>query len=274
MLRGSVSRFFQPPQPENLLLSSSEEARALSPFIEDGGEGGAAVEPERQWAFEAGLNHDFGGRFRFDAAFWHRSIVDAADPNVFAGTTIIFPNAVARGRAVGFDVRLEVPRRRSWSGYFNLSVGQVHQHGPITGGLFLEDDVAEVASGEEFIPDHDQPIVSGAGVTWTHPRYGASLSATVRYESGTPIDSSEEDELSDRPGVELVDFDRGRVAPRAIASLLAEVPIWKHGRRSARIRATILNLFDDRYAYNFGNPFSGTHFGSPRTFSVAARLAF
>jgi outer membrane receptor for ferric coprogen and ferric-rhodotorulic acid len=43
---------------------------------------------------------------------------------------------------------------------------------------------------------------------------------------------------------------------------------------SARLRATIMNLFDDRYAYNFGNPFSGTHFGAPRTLSVAARLAF
>ena len=32
VVRGSLSRFFQPPQPENLLLSSSEQARQLSPF--------------------------------------------------------------------------------------------------------------------------------------------------------------------------------------------------------------------------------------------------
>ena len=97
--RASVSRFFQPPQPENLLLSSSEEARVLSPFVEDGEVGGADVEPERQWAFEAGVEHWIGRRVRFDIAAWHRAVTNAADPNVFAGTTIIFPNAVATGRA-------------------------------------------------------------------------------------------------------------------------------------------------------------------------------
>jgi outer membrane receptor protein involved in Fe transport len=276
VLRGSVSRFFQPPQPENLLLSTSDEAWELSPFAEDGGEGGADLEPERQWAFEAGVNQQLGPLLRLDAAIWRRSIVEAADPNVFAGTTIIFPNAVAKGRATGFDTRLEMPRRGAWSAYANVAIGAVRQNGPITGGLFLEDDVAEVASGEEFIPDHDQLVVASGGVTWTHARSRASLAATIRYESGTPLEAGdgEEDELRERPGSEMVDFDRGRVAPRTIASIQAEVPIWTRGRRSASIRASGLNLFDDRYAYNFANAFSGTHFGAPRTFSVAARLVF
>ncbi len=64
VLRGSVSRFFQPPQPENFLLSSSEEARVLSPFATEGGSGGAELEPERQWMFEAGVNHQFASRMR------------------------------------------------------------------------------------------------------------------------------------------------------------------------------------------------------------------
>ena len=159
VLRGSISRFFQPPQPENFLLSSSEEARVLSPFATEGGSGGAELEPERQWMFEAGVNHQFASRIGLDAAVWRRTITDAADPNVFAGTTIIFPNAVARGRAAGIDLRVELPRRSSWSGYLNFSVGRVRQNGPITGGLFLEDDIADIASGEEFIPDHDQLVV-------------------------------------------------------------------------------------------------------------------
>ena len=109
-----------------------------------------------------------------------------------------------------------------------------------------------------------------------HARSGASVSATVRYETGTPLERSDEDEdeLRERPGAELVDFERGRVEPRTIASLVADVPIWRRGRRSARVRVSIFNLFDDRYAYNFGNPFSGTHFGAPRSLSIAGRLAF
>jgi outer membrane receptor protein involved in Fe transport len=40
------------------------------------------------------------------------------------------------------------------------------------------------------------------------------------------------------------------------------------------LRASILNLFDRAYAYNFGNPFSGTHFGAPRTAAVGVQVTF
>ena len=110
VVRGSVSRFFQPPQPENLLLSSSPEARVLSSIVVGDAVGGADVEPERQWATEAGVEHQLSRRLRLDVAYWDRRVRHAADPNVFAGTTIIFPNAVAKGRAHGFDVRLELAR--------------------------------------------------------------------------------------------------------------------------------------------------------------------
>ena len=73
-VRASVSRFYQPPQPEYLLLASSPEARELSPFLEDGGEGGADIEPERQWAFDAGVEHRFGRGWRLDVAGWDRRV--------------------------------------------------------------------------------------------------------------------------------------------------------------------------------------------------------
>jgi hypothetical protein len=110
-LRTSFTRFFQPPQPENLLLASSAAARALSPFAQAGEEGGAEVPPERQTAFDASISQMLGRRLRVDLSYWTRRIRDAADPNVFFGTTIIFPNSVARGEASGVDVRVEMPRR-------------------------------------------------------------------------------------------------------------------------------------------------------------------
>ncbi|MBY0494095.1 MAG: TonB-dependent receptor [Cyanobacteria bacterium] len=272
-LRGSISRFFQPPQPEYLLLSSSTEARVLSPFAGDG-EGGADIEPETQWAFDGGIEHHFMQGVRLDLAVWRRSIVNAADPNVFAGTTIIFPNAVATGRAYGADLRVEVRRWPDWSAYANLAAGRVRQRGPITGGLFLEDEIEEIADGEEFIPDHDQAIVASAGFTWTHRSSKASLAFVVRHESGTPLETGDDDDLLGRPGAELVDFKRGRVKPRTIASLQAQLPIWKHRRFWSGVQLSVHNIFDARYAYNFGNPFSGTHFGAPRTFSIGIRAHF
>ena len=273
-LRGSVSRFFQPPQPENLLLSSSVQARELSPFVEDGAKGGADVEPERQWAFEAGLDHRVGSLIRIDTSLWARSVRQAADPNVFAGTTIIFPNAVAEGRARGLDIRVEMAPRRSWSGYVNASIAHVRQRGPVTGGLFLKNDIAGISDGREFIPDHDQFLVASSGWTWSQVSSGTTVSFTFRHETGAPIELDEDDasDLRSQPGSEMVDFDRGRVAPRTIMAVQMEIPIWRHNRRSATLRASVMNLFDARYAYNFGNPFSGTHFGASRTAAVGLRI--
>jgi len=272
-VRASASRFFQPPQPEYVLLSSSEQARELSPFEEDAGEGGAEVEPERQWALEAGIAQQFR-RWRLDAAYWRRDGRNMADPNVFFGTTILFPNAVNKGRAQGFDVRLEVPRWQGWSGYASGSVGKVIQTAPITGGLFLEDEIAELAPGEEFLPDHDQRVALAGGATWDHDRSGFTLSASLRYESGTPLqrDEDDEEELAERPGSELVDFDRGRVKPRFLVSLVAAVPLVQRDRLEVLLRGSLLNLFDRAYAYNFGNPFSGTHFGAPLTAAVGVQV--
>jgi outer membrane receptor protein involved in Fe transport len=211
---------------------------------------------------------------RLDVAYWQRHVDEYADPNVFVGTTIVFPNAVAEGRARGVDARLEFAPGGAWSGYANVSVGTVTQTGPITGGLFLEDDVADIGPGVEFVPDHDQRVVASGGLTWTGRR-GATVSATARYESGTPIeldDDTEAEALAARPGADRVDFDKGRVKPRTVVSLLASVPVWRAAKADVSLRAAVLNLFDARYAYNFGNPFSGTHFGAPRTASVALRV--
>ena len=227
----SVSRFFQPPQPENLLLSSSEQARQLSPFAGDDEGGGAELEPERQWAAEVGVEHWLGQALRIDAAFWYRAIREVADPNVFAGTTIIFPNAVATGRARGVDVRLEMPRRNGWSGYVNASAGRVIQTGPITGGLFLEDEIGELGPGVEFVPDHDQRLVLGGGVNWEHDAHGHRDLADrpLRERHADPADEDDDDELQQRPGADLVDFERGRVKPRTVVSLLGDVPLWRSG---------------------------------------------
>ena len=272
VIRASVSRFFQPPQPEFVLLSSSEEARALSPFVSDPSGGGAGIEPERQWTIEAGVEHQFR-RWRLAAAYWRREGRDVADPNVFFGTTVIFPNAVAKGRAHGLDLRVEVPRSRGWSAYASASLSAVTQTGPVTGGLFLEDEIGVIEPGMDFVPDHDQRAVAAAGATWQHGS-GLTVSGTARFESGTPLqrDDDEEESLADRPGAELVDFDRGRVKPRFLVSVIASAPLLETARLRLRIRASVLNMFDRAYAYNFGNPFSGTHFGAPRTAAIALDL--
>ena len=78
---------------------------------------------------------------------------------------------------------------------------------------------------------------------------------TARYETGTPIQREDEDlaELMERPGAETVDFERGRVKPRTIVSLMAAAPVIKTSYATGIAGVLVLNLLNDRYAFNFGN---------------------
>jgi hypothetical protein len=272
--RASFGRFFQPPQSENLLLASSEQAFALSPFATDAGSGGAPLEPERQSAFEVAVDQPLGPLVRLDVAYWRRWVRHVADPNVFLGTTIIFPNTVARGWASGIDLRVDVPRRRGWAVFVSYGNSRVEQAGPITGGLFLEDEVAEIAGGERFTPDHDQRNTGAAGVSFA--ARGTSVAVNARYESGTPLQLEEDDldELEERPGAELVDFDRGRVRPRKSVDIVLSQQFRRVDRVDLSLRFALLNATGQRWAYNFGNPFSGTHFGPGRTLQLGFRATF
>jgi len=272
-VRASFGRFFQPPQAENLLLASSAQARVLSPFAFGPGAGGADLVPERQSAVEAGIDQTVGP-VRVDVAWWRRWVRNAADPNVFLGTTVIFPNAVARGWASGIDLRLDMAPHRGWSGFVSYSNSRVQQAGPITGGLFLEDDVADLADGERFTPDHDQRNVAAAGISFV--RGGFSAAASGRFESGTPLQLGDEelDELEDRPGADLVDFARGRVRPRRTLDLSFSQRVRRTAGADLSFRLSLLNVTNARWAYNFGNPFSGTHFGPGRTVQVGLRAGF
>jgi len=271
-LRASYNRLFKPPQVENLLLSSSEEAQELSPFEE----GGAEVKAERQHAFEVGLSRTLGGWARFDAVYWRREVRNYADPNVFFGTTILFPNSVASGTASGVNARLEFPFRQGFSGFVSYGNSLVYQTGPINGGLFLEEEILEIGPGTRFIPDHDQRNTGAFGLTFQHQDRGFWASLYGRHESGTPLEVEEDelDEVMERRGAELVDFDRMRVKPRTLLDVSAGKRLFSDRSVTVDLQLDVRNLIGAEFAYNFSNPFSGTHFGHPCLVSFRVKLNF
>jgi hypothetical protein len=274
-VRASLMRLFQPPQAEYLLLSSSEEARVLSPFTDDEEiGGGAAIPPERQTSLDVSLAQDLLRGLKLDGTGWIRRGKDVGDPNVFAGTTIVFPNSVARQRASGLDLTVVMPPRRGWSGSASYTYARIEQFGPVTGGLFLEDEVGKIQDGTKFIPDHDQRHGILTTMTYDDTIRGWRVTAAFRYQTGTPvgIDDDEDDDLEDRPGSETVDFDSGRVKPRAVMDLQAEWAVARTRRAEVFVTGWVNNLTNQTYAFNFGNPFSGTHFGAGRRLGIALRL--
>lgn len=274
-IRASFNRLFMPAQIENLLLSDSDQARALSPFQAATG-GGAHVRPERSSAYETGFAQDVGGWLKLDAVYWWRQFRNYADPNVFFSTTVIFPNSVAKGFARGLDVRLDLPEKRGWSAFASYTNQRILQTGPINGGLFLTEDVIEIGPGTRFIPDHDERNVAAFELMYRHRKSGVWTALSGRHESGVPleIDPDRLEELKSAPGADLVDFQRERVKPWTVLGASAGAELFRKERVALGVQFDVLNLTDRRFAYNFGNPFEGTHFGYPRQFSGRVRVTF
>ena len=88
------------------------------------------------------------------------------------------------------------------------------------------------------------------------------------------VESDRLEELKSAPGADLVDFARGRVKPRTTFNIAAGLTLFNHDRVASSIQFNVQNMFDRRFAYNFGNPFEGTHFGIPRRWSGTVEFNF
>ncbi len=273
VLRASFNRLYMPPQVENLLIASSEQARELSPFADSGG--GADIRPEKLSAWEAGFAQELPKSLRLNVAYWWRHFRNIDDPNVLLGTTIIFPNSVDRARAKGLDVRLDMPIRHGFSAYFSYTNNRIVEVGPLNGGLFLEDEFIEIGRGTEFTPDHDQRNVGSFALTYAGHR-GLWASFTGRYESGVPMElpDLDPDELASLPGANLVNFDTGRVKPWFVFGWSGGADLVSGDHFTMGAQIDVQNIANRDFAFNWGNPFSGTHFGYPRLIAGGLRFTF
>ena len=277
-LRASLNRFFQPPQPEHLLLASSAGARALSPFAAEassGNSGGANLEPERQTAWEVGIDRWFAGAIRLDTALWSRHVAQLRGPE----RLFWHDNHLSEQRGERYRARLGFTRRGTQVSRL-VVVCQLHT---VESGAGWPDQrrtlpgrehSLEISAGTRFTPDHDQRHLGAAGLIYQSGGRGFSASVAARYKSGTPLEVDDDDiaDLTKRPGAELVDSEKGRVRARTVFDLSLSQTLHRGRRIDTSVRISVLNLANHAFALNFGNPFSGTHFGAPRTLRADLRI--
>jgi hypothetical protein len=270
VVRGSYSRIFMPPFSENLLLSSSPEARALSP----NGDAGEDVRPETQNAYEVGAQQALGTHAKIDVAYYRKDVRNLADVDQFLDTTVTFPLSVAKGVAQGIEGRLDVPVYRGINGYLSVSRAKILLTAPLTGGLFL----GEVpAAGEQFYADHDQRWQSQFGISYEHPNRKLYASVSGRYDTGIPFELPPDFDpatFEDQQALTLVNTDTGRARPRAIADVMVGSQLYRHGNTRLELQGGVINAFNTTYVLNFLSIFNGTHYGAPRTFTGRLKVSF
>jgi hypothetical protein len=275
VLRASYDRAFEIPAIENLLLASSAAAQHLT-----GTSTGLPVHPSRGDFYEVGMGKALFGHLRLEASYFERRIRDFSDDDLLLNTGISFPIAFASAEIHGVEAKLEVPRWGPVSGFISYSNMTGTGRLPITGGLFLEENAAELLrSTESFAITQDQRNTARARTRYQLTRrmwtaVGAS------YGSGLPIELQGDADVNGliaqygQRVVRRVNFDRGRVRPSFSLDVSAGVDLWQRDKRSLRLQGDVMNLTDRLNVIDFAGIFSGTALATPRTIAVRLQAAW
>jgi len=270
VLRASYDRAFQTPAIENLLLASTDLFERL------GAETARLPVPTSHGNFfEAGMAKSIGSRARIDITGFNRRMTDVADDDLLLNTGVSFPIAFDRANIYGAEAKFEFRQWKNVSGFLGYSllhgVGQL----PVTGGLFLGEDIEELESTEEFPLTQDQRHTVRGRATYQFSQ-SAWIAVAGSYGSGLPFEdfSGTPEDAAEQFGqnvVDRVDFETGRVKANASLDIAAGMTVGKWAKSALRLQAEVRNLTNRFDVINFAGLFSGTALAAPRSFSVRLR---
>ena len=272
VFRASYDRAFQTPAIENLLLASSPATERLRAHVVH-----LPVPPSRGDFYETGVSKGLGGIARLDATYFHRYATQFADDDVLLNTGVSFPVALAAATVNGVDIKLDVPATRRVSGSVAYSWMRGFEQLPVTGGLFLDDDAAELLTSAETFPmtqDQRHTLRARASYRVSDPVWVTLASA---YGSGLPFEfTGDRDEAEAQYGERIADrenLDAGRVRPRLSFDLSAGARLTRSAPR-LRLQVDVRNITNRLDVINFAGLFSGTALAPPRSVAVRLRAEF
>jgi TonB-dependent Receptor Plug Domain len=270
----SYDRVFQTPSFENLLLSSSFEVESINPdFLR------LPVEPSQGNYYEAGASKSFRNNLRLDVNYYLRNVNNYADDDQIQNTTISFPISFRKAIIYGAEAKIEVPNWHGLSGFASYSYMVGNAWFPVTGGLFLGDDVqaAETQLGGHFPDSQDQRnTLFTRWVYQVKPRFW--VAGGIQYGSGLPFefDGDYQTALEEygQQVINRVNFARGRIYPSLLVSASAGADVYKSDRANVRLQVDGQNLTNVLNVIDFGGLFSGNAIGPGRSFALRLTTSF
>ncbi len=274
VVHASYDRIFQTPSFENILISSSSEVTSLNPEVLR-----LPVAPSKGNYYEGGISKAFADKVRLDINVYRRNVNNFADDDQLLNTGVSYPIAFDKAIIYGAEGKLDVVRLGKLTGYTSYSymVGNVWY--PVTGGLFLGDDVADALSqtSGHFPNSQDQrnTVRTRFQYQWIRRMWTAG---GLSYGSGLPFEygGTYEDALA-QYGPEVVDrvnFDRGRVKPSLALNASVGFDVYESGRLNMRFQADGDNLNGRLNVIDFGGLFSGNAIGPGRSFGLRLNSTF
>jgi hypothetical protein len=277
VMHASYDRVFQTPSAENILLSSSAQVVSLNPSVLR-----LPVEPSHGNYYEIGGSKSLLGQARVDVNYYRRYANNFADDDQILNTAVSFPIAFNKAVIYGAEGKIEIPKCGRFSGYASYSYMVGNVWFPVTGGLFLGDDVvsAESTLSGHFPDSQDQRHTMRARVRYqVLPRVWVAGSA--EYGSGLPFvlgafTRSYQQAVAQygQAVVDRVDFVHGRVRPSMDVGASVGVELHKSDHFTANIQAYVTDLNNRLNVIDFGGLFSGNAIAPPRSYALRLQTSF
>ncbi|MEP6914693.1 MAG: TonB-dependent receptor, partial [Acidobacteriota bacterium] len=304
VLRASFGRTLETPYNENLLLSSSAGASAVTGSAE-------ALPPGKRRQYEVGIQQGLGKYVVVDVGYFNKHTTNAYDFGVLFDTPIVFPISWDHSNIDGFTGRINLVEIHGFSAFTVMGHTNAIFANPATGGILLDEGTGE------FRIDHDQKFQQTTNLQYTFSKpIGAWVALNWRYDSGlvagsvpdyaTALTLSADQQAAiglfcgsafatpDSPISDCSSSDRGatrlripadgteddvnnppRIAPRHLFDLGIGTDNLLHGDKAKlRVRFSVINLTNKEALYNFLSTFTGTHFVTPRTYQFQVGVTF
>src|SRR5262249_9925350 len=262
VFRASYDRLFIPPENEGLLISSAPEVASVT------GSGSILIKPERQNSYEIGVQQKVKTWFRLDGAYYTKDVTNPQDNDQFLNTGLLFPLSFASAKLKGFDLRVDVPNHKGFTGYLSFGTNSAIFSPPPTGGLF--GDIPQTI----FPIDHDQKASVQSQIQY-NAKKGWWMAVSGRYDSGLVADF--DPSVLNNPDIAFgARFVRAtddplapfRIRPRAVFDYSAGVDLYKEKPYQINLQFDLLNFTNKKGLFNFLSPFGGTHVIPPRTYAM------
>ena len=274
VLHFSYDRVFQTPSSDDILLSSSTSVTALSDtFLR------LPVKPSEGNYYEAGLSKSFFGQFKLDANYFRRLVSNFADDDQLLNTAVSFPIAFRKSIIYGAEGKLELPTWHGLSGFSSYSYTVGNAWFPVTGGLFLGDNVANVTSQltGHFPDSQDQRnTVRGRLRYQIAPRLW--IAGGIEYDTGLPFKFDGDPAIAlqqyGQKVFDRINFNRSRIKPSFLLDASAGADIYKSDRLNVRLQVDGENLGNVVNVLDFGGLFSGNAIGPARSFALRLAMTF
>ena len=274
VLHVSYDRVFQTPSNENILISSSGYIQSVNPQVLK-----LSVKPSEGNYYEAGISKSLAEKLRLDVNLYRRDVRNYADDDQLLNTGVSYPIAFDKAVIYGAEGKVDLVHLGKLTGYISYSYMVGNVWFPVTGGLFLGDDVnAALTQLTGHFPDsQDQRNTVRTRFKYQFlPRLW--LAAGLLYGSGLPFDyqGSQDDALA-QYGPRVVNglnFARGRVDPSLSVQASLGADIYKSDRIISRFQIDGDNLNNSLNLIDFGGLFSGNAIGPARSFSLRLNTVF